>query len=325
MRWRKFIALAGGAMMWPAMACAQQSAMPVVGFLHAGTLDGYANQVVAFRQGLAQAGFVAGQNVAIEYRWAAGQYDRLSALAAELLARPVAVLYTSSGPLHDFKTTSGSTPVVFTTGSDPIEARLVSSLSRPDGNVTGVSFFSRALGAKRLELIRELLPNAAVIAVLQNTRNPMRGPELSELQAAASQLGQQLRVVSAGTIEEIDRAFVELDRQRPDALIVYGDLLFTSQRELIIALAARYAIPAFYGIADFPRSGGLMSYGASIVEAYRQAGLYAGRILKGEKPADLPVLLPSKYELVINLKTAKTLGLKVPEPFLLFRVDEVIE
>jgi putative tryptophan/tyrosine transport system substrate-binding protein len=327
MKRREFLSVLGGAAAaWPLAARAQQQAMPVVGFLHAGSLDGYANHAVAFRQGLAEVGFIAGQNVAIEYRWAAGQYDRLPTLAAELIARNAAVLYASGGQFFPaLRTLNSSIPVVFTTGSDPIEAGLVTSLNRPDGNITGVSFFARALGVKRLELIRELLPKATTVAVLHNPGNPLRPSEQAELEAAAGALGHQIRLVSAGTIAEIEQNFVQLGHQRPDALFVAGDLFFSSQRELIVALAARYGIPAFYGIAEFTRSGGLMSYGASTVTAYRQAGIYAGRILKGEKPADLPVLLPSKYELVINLKTAKALGLKVPEAFLLFRVDEVIE
>jgi putative ABC transport system substrate-binding protein len=328
MRRREFAkGIAIAAVAWPLAARAQQPALPVIGFLHAGSLDGYANHAVAFRQGLAEAGFVAGQNIAIEYRWAAGQYDRLPTMAAELVARNAAVLYASGAQftVRAARTASSSIPIVFTTGSDPIEAGLVTSLNRPEGNITGVSFSGRALAPKRLELIRELLPKAAAIAVLQNPGNPLRAPEISELQAAAGVLGQQIQLLSAGTVAEIDQAFVQLGRQRPDAIVIGGDLFFSSQRELIVALAARYGIPTSYGDAGFTRSGGLMSYGASIPAAYHQAGLYTARILKGEKPADLPVLLPSKYELVINLKTAKALGLKVPEPFLLFRVDEVIE
>ena len=301
--------------------------MPVVGVLHAGSLDGYANHIVAFRQGLNDAGFIPNQNVAIEYRWAAGQYDRLPALASELAARQVAVLVASGGSLavHAARITTTTIPIVFTAGADPVQTGLVASLSRPEGNLTGVSFAGRALAPKRLELIRELLPKTTAIAVLQNSQNPIRPAEMAELNAVAGPLGQQLRVLSASTVAEIDQAFVQLGQQRPDALMVYGDLFFTGQRDLIIALAARYRIPAIYHAEEFTRSGGLISYGASPTAAYRQAGVYTGRILKGAKPADLPVLLPTKFDLVINLKTAKTLGLTVADSFVLFRVDEVIE
>jgi len=328
MKRREFIKLLGGAAAcWPLTARAQQAAMPVIGFLHAGSLDGYANHAVAFRQGLKEAGFVAGQNVAIEYRWAAGQYDRLPALAAELVGRQVAVLFAGGGNIsvRAARAATATIPVVFTSGADPVQAGLVTSLSRPAGNMTGVSFSGRALGPKRLELIRELLPKATAIAVLHNLGNPLRATELADLQAAAGALGQQLRVLSAGTVAEIDQAFVQLGQQRPDALLLNGDILFTSQRDLIVALAARHGIPAIYHTEEFARAGGLSSYGASTTAAYRQAGAYTGRILKGAKPADLPVLLPTRYDLVINLKTAKALGLKVPESFILYRADEVIE
>jgi putative ABC transport system substrate-binding protein len=223
------------------------------------------------------------------------------------------------------RASSATIPVVFTSGADPIESGLVTSLSRPEGNTTGVSFTGRALGPKRLELLRELMPKATAIAVLHNPQNPLRPSEQTSLHTAAGSLGQHLRILSASTIAEIDQAFVQLGQQRPDALVLNGDIFFTTQRELIVALAARYGIPAIYHEDAFVRSGGLLSYGASVPHAYRQAGVYTGRILKGAKPADLPVLLPTKFDVVINLKTAKALGLKVPEPFVLFRVDEVIE
>ena len=327
MRRREFLGVLGGAAAaFPLVAYAQQ-AMPVIGFLNAGSLDGYASHAVAFRQGLNEAGFVPGQNVAVEYRWAAGQYDRLPALAAELVSGQAVVLFASGGQLsvRAARTASATIPVVFTSGADPVESGLVTSLSRPEGNTTGVSFSGRTLGPKRLELIRELVPKATTIAVLHNPRNPLRHAELSALQAAAATLGQQLRLLTASTIAEIDQAFVELGQQRPDALVLNGDIFFTTQRDLIVALASRYAIPTIYHEDAFAKSGGLISYGASTLAAYRQAGIYTGRILKGAKPADLPVLLPTKFDVVINLKTAKTLGLKMPEPFLLFRVDEVIE
>jgi putative ABC transport system substrate-binding protein len=326
MRRREFLGALAGAV-WPITARAQQPAMPVVGFLHPGSFDGYANQVVAFRQGLKEAEFTAGQNVTIEYRWAAGQYDHLPALAAELVSRQAIVLYAAGGQLavRAARAASATLPIVFTTGGDPIETGLVASLSKPDGNMTGVSFAGRALGPKRLELIRELLPQATKIAVLQNPRNPVSPAELTHYNEAAAALHQQLHFVSAKTIAEIDQAFVEFGQQRPDALVINGDLLFTSQRDLIVALAARHRIPTIYHADDFTRAGGLISYGASPVAATRQAGNYIGRILKGAKPDELPVLLPTKFELVINLKTAKALGLKVPESFVLYRADEVIE
>ena len=243
MRRREFITLLGGAAAaWPLAARAQQPAMPVIGFLHAGSLDGYANQVVAFRQGLVEAGFVPNQNVTIEYRWAAGQYDRIPALAVELAGRQVAVLFTGGGGIsvRAARTATTTIPIVFTSGTDPVEAGLVASLNRPEANVTGVGFSTRALGPKRLELIRELLPKTKTVAFLQNQQNPVRSAELAELNAAATTLGQQLQYLSARTVAELDQAFVQLGQQRPDALMVNGDLFFTNQRDLIVALAARH-------------------------------------------------------------------------------------
>ena len=295
MKRRDFITMLGGAAaMWPLAARAQQPAMPVIGFLHAGSFDGYANQAVAFRQGLSEAGFVLNQNVAIEYRWAATQYDRLPALAADLVSRQVAVLFAGGGQLavRAARTASASIPIVFTSGADPVELGLVSSLNRPEGNMTGASFFNRALAPKRLELIRELLPSATKIAVLDNPRNPWNPDELASLRTAAATLGQQLRFLSASNVADIDQAFVQLGQQRPDALMVGTDLLFVSQRQLVVALAARLGIPAIYSSEEYARVGGLISYGAKSTTAYRQAGIYTGPILKGAKPADLPVLLP---------------------------------
>jgi len=325
---RAFISLLGGAAAaWPLAAYAQQPAMPVVGFLGAGSLDGYANHVIAFRQGLKEAGFSVGQNVAIEYRWAAGQYDRLPALASDLVRRQVAVLLASGGEIsvHAARAATATIPIVFTSGADPVESGLVASLSRPEGNTTGVSFSGRALGPKRIELIHELLPQARTIAVLQNPKNPLRPAELDDLRAAADRFGEQLHVVSAATAHEIEQVFTQLDQNRPDALVLNGDLLFTSERNLIVTLAARASLPTIYHDDLFVRAGGLISYGASTTAVYRQAGIYVGRILKGAKPADLPVILPTEFDLVINLETAKVLGLYVPEPFVLYRADEVIE
>jgi len=328
MRRRKFLGvLCGAAAGWPLAARAQQAATPVIGFLHAGSLDGFANHVFAFRRGLNEAGFVPGQNVTIEYRWAAGHYDRLPALAAELVSRQVTVLVAGGGlnSVHAAKAATTTIPVVFITGADPVLVGLVTSLNRPEGNITGVSFSGRASQPKRLELIRELLPTATSIAVLSNPRNPLNSGDLADLKAAAVALKQQLHFLTAGTVAEIDQAFVQLGQQRPDALLLTGDPFFTTQRDLLVALSARHRIPAIYNSDDFPRAGGLASYGANSAAALRQAGNYAGRILKGAKPTDLPVLLPTKFELVINLKTAKALGLTVADSFVLFRVDEVIE
>jgi len=324
---REFITLLGGAAAWPLAVRAQQPATPIIGFLGAGSLDGYANHVIAFRQGLKEAGFVAGQNVTIEYRWAAGQYDRLPALASDLVSRQVAVLLASGGEIsvHAMRAATATIPIVFTSGADPVESGLVASLNRPEGNMTGVSFSGRALGPKRIELMHELLPQATTVAVLQNVKNPLRPAELADLQAAADRFGEQLRVVSASTAHEIEQIFAQLGQTRPDALVLNGDLLFTSERNAIVELAARASLPTIYHDDLFVRAGGLISYGASTTAVYRQAGIYTGRILKGAKPADLPVMLPTEFDLVINLKTAKMLGLYVPESFVLYRADEVIE
>ena len=327
MKRRGFISFAGGAAVWPFAARAQQPATPIIGFLGAGSLDGYANHVIAFRQGLKEAGFVAGQNVTIEYRWAAGRYDRLPALASDLVSRQVAVLLASGGEIsvHAVRAATATIPIVFTSGADPVESGLVASLSRPEGNMTGVSFSGRALGPKRIELMHELLPRATTVAVLQNAKNPLRPTELADLQAAADRFGEQLRVVSASTAHDIEQIFAQLGQTRPDALVLNGDLLFTSERNAIVELAARASLPTIYHDDLFVRAGGLISYGARTTAVYRQAGIYTGRILKGAKPADLPVMLPTEFDLVINLKTAKMLGLYVPESFVLYRADEVIE
>jgi len=326
MRRRQFITLIGSAAAaWPLAAQAQS--VPPVGFLSAGSLEGYANYAVAFRQGLKETGFIRGQNVTIEYRWAAGHYDRLPSLASELLDHQPSLLMASGGQIsvRAARLASPTIPIVFTSGADPVENGLVASLNRPEGNLTGVSFSGRTLGPKRLELMRELLPQATAIAVLQNPGNPLRPAELEDLRTAADRLGQQLHHYSASTVAEIHQVFAELGQQRLEALVLNGDLFFTSQRELIVTLAARYRIPTIYHEDAFVKIGGLISYGADVPGAYRQAGVYAGRILKGTKPADLPVLLPDKFDVAINLKAAKALGLNVPESFVLFRADEVIE
>jgi putative ABC transport system substrate-binding protein len=280
--------------------------------------------VAAFRQGLKEAGFIEGQNVAVEYRSAEGRPDRLPALVADLVRRPVAVIVANVPAALAAKAATTTVPIVFATGGDPVAEGLVNSLNRPGGNITGVSFLSGALGAKQLELLRQLVPKATVVAALVDPVRIATQTQLRNVQEAARSVGLQLRVVKASNEREIDAAFASLIQQRADALITGGGAFFFSRRNQISALAIRYAVPAIYALRDFPAAGGLMSYGASITDAYRQVGVYTGRILKGENPAELPVLQPTKFELVINLTTAKVLGLDVPDR-LLALADEVIE
>ena len=322
---RTFIGLLGGAAVaWPLRARAQQPSMPVVGFLRSTSSADSRNLVAVFRQGLREAGFVKGQDYAIEYRWADNQLDRLPSLVADLLRRPVAVIVGNTPSALAAKAATKTVPIVFATGGNPVREGLVASLNRPGGNVTGVSFISVELGAKRLGLLRELRPGAARIAVFVDPKFPTIERFISEVRDAASAMGQQIEVLYIGSDREIESAFTMLVQRGAGALLCGSGGLLYSRRDLIVALAARHRTPAIYDQRDYVAAGGLMSYAPSFTDAYRQAGIYAGRILKGEKPAGLPVMQPTKFELVINLTTAKALGLDVP-PTLLATADEVIE
>jgi putative ABC transport system substrate-binding protein len=326
MRRREFIAVLGGAAVaWPSLARAQQSATPVIGFLSIRSAEDTFAPLAAFRQGLNEAGYVEGRDAAIEYRWAAGQLDRLPAFVTELVQRQVSVIAVfGTVPARAAKAATGTIPIVFMTADDPIEVGLVANLNRPSGNVTGVTFFSATLGAKRLEQLGALAPKADVIAVLVDPHSTESRNQLRGVEEAARALGQQVVAVNASTASEIDAAFATLVQQRAGALLVSGSPTFGSQRNHIVALCARYSLPAGFSTREYSEAGGLMSYGASIVDSYRQAAIYVSRILKGATPTELPVLLPTKFELVINLKTAKALGLTIPQSLLL-RADEVIE
>ena len=322
---REFITLLGGtAAAWPLAARAQRPAMPVIGFLWYGSAVEWAPFVVAFRQGLKETGFVEGQNVTIDFRWTEGQSDQQSVFAADLVHRQVAVIVTGTIGGLAAKAATTSIPIVFVVGADPVKTGLVVRLNEPGGNITGVSFFSNELSAKRLGLLHELLPKATQIAVLVNPKFPDSEDRMRDLREAARKLRLQVRVLDASTDGEIDMGFASLAEQRADALMVAADPFFTARRSRIVTLAGRLAIPAIYDLRDWTVTGGLFSYGTDVAAAFRQTGIYVGKILSGTKPADLPVMQSTKYELVINLKTAKTLGLEIP-PMLLGRADEVIE
>ena len=326
MRRRKFITLIGGAAARPLAARTQQSAIPVIGFLDA-TSDNLAEHLRAFRGGLAETGHVEGQNVAIDFRLAEGQLDRFPSLAADLVRRQVSLIAVpgSAAAALAAKAATTTIPIAFGVPEDPVKLGLVASVPRPGGNATGINFFTAEVMAKRLGLLHELVPAAARLAVLINPANVGRGPlTRAELEPAAGVLGLRLQFYDASTNQEIDAAYARLVHERPDALFVSSDVFFTSRRVQLISLAARHALPAAYSVREFVEAGGLMSYGTNITDMYRQVGVYSGRILKGEKPADLPVLQVSKFELVINLQTAKLLRIDVP-PMLLARADEVIE
>jgi putative ABC transport system substrate-binding protein len=328
MRRRDFLGALGGAVAavpWPLPAYAQQ-AMPVIGYLSGRTLGDSPHVLAAFRRGLAEAGFAEGQNVAIEFRWAETRYDRLPAMAAELTRLPVSVIAASGGnPAVDAaKAATNTIPVVFVTGGYPLREGLVTSLNRPGGNVTGTTFMAAILGTKQLELLRMMIPRMTTVAILARSNSPFSQRQLDELQAAVRSLGLQSIVVSIATADEIDEAFTEFARRKVDAFVAVGEPMFGEQSGRIATLAARHGMPGIFNIREFAAAGGLMSYGASLTDAYRQSGIYVGRILKGEWPAEIPVQQPTKFNLVLNLRTAKALGVTVPHTILAL-ADEVIE
>jgi putative ABC transport system substrate-binding protein len=331
MKRREFITLLGGAaaapsLLWPLAARAQQASMPVIGILHPGSPEATAKYVASLRKGLAEAGYVEGRNIAIEYRWGHGDNSRLPELASDLISRRVAALVTPGGVAAALAAKAATTtiPIVFVIGADPVHAGLVASLNRPGGNVTGISSMNTGLAAKQLELLHQLLGRDARFAVLVNPGNPQTPSALAEVQAAASAMGQHFEAFTAATYRDISPAFGDAVQKRADALLIIADPLFASRQVQLATLAARHALPAIYALREFAEVGGLMSYGSNFTELFRQAGAYAGRILKGEKPADLPILQATKFELVVNLQTAEALGLEVPATLLAI-ATEVIE
>jgi putative tryptophan/tyrosine transport system substrate-binding protein len=325
MKRREFVTALGGAAAWSLTAHAQQSAMPVVGFLAAGSANGYVQALAAFLKGLSETGFVDGKNVKIEYRWAEDQYDRLPGMAADLVRKRVAIIAAPSTPaVRAAKAATSTIPIVFTTIADPVQIGLVDSLNRPGGNVTGVTLLSVEVGPKLLELLRGALPSSTIMALLVNPTNPNVETQSRTLLAAALKLGLQVHVLNASAVPDFDAVFAKLQELRVEALMISQDPLFNGQSEQLAALTVRHRMPAIYQLKQFAAAGGLMSYGASQNDAWRQAGIYAGRILKGEMPSDLPIMQATKFEFVINLKTAKTLGLTIPDG-LVNAADEVME
>jgi len=325
-RRRQFITLLGGVAPWPLAVQAQQAAIPVVAFVNGGVADASAGRVAAFRKGLSESGYVEGQNVKVEYHWLEGHYDRIPALVADLVRRGVAVIATPANPQVALaaKAVTSSVPIVFGVGEDPVRLGLVASLAKPGGNATGINFFNSEVAAKRLGLLHELVPRAARVAVLVNPGDPASIGILRDVEEAARLLGLQILVFNAGTSAEIDTAFAAIARQRANALFVAGDVFFNSRRVQLVTLAARDRLPASYASREYVEAGGLMNYATSLLDMFRQVGVYTGSIIKGTKPADLPVMQASKFEFLINLQTAKALGIEVP-PTLLARADEVIE
>ena len=326
MRRRQFITLLGGAAAWPLAARAQQAPMPMIGFLHSASPGPFASAVDAFRRGLSETGYTEGRNVAIEYRWAEGKYDRLPVLAADLVGRRVSVIVAmaGNGPAQAAKAATASIPIVFVSGGDPVSGGLVASLNRPGGNVTGVSWIATALVPKQLELLRGSTRNPMLIGALVNPSYPDHDLQLRELREGGAAIGRKINIVRAATAADIDRAFGSLVQMDADALIVANDPFFLNRRDQIVMLAADHRIPAMYFSREFTEAGGLLSYGANPIDAARQGGVYAGKILHGEKPSDLPVMQSIKFEFVINLKTAKALNLEIP-PTMLALADEVVE